>query len=45
MVSNDQLRQIRSDIEKSGKTANREAAILSAADIQRMKKSAKVMSA
>ena len=44
VVSADQLRSIRSDIEKSGKTANRDAGILAASDIERMKRSAKIMS-
>ena len=44
IVSADQLRNIKADIEKSGKTSNREAGILSAAEIERMKRSAKVLS-
>ena len=44
VVSNDDLRQIRADIEKTGKTANRDAAIISADDINRMKRSARIMS-
>lgn len=44
VVTNDDLRQIKADIEKTGKTASREAAILSAAEIERMKRSTKLMS-
>ena len=37
------LRTIKTDIEKTGKTSNREAGILSAQEIERMKRSAKFM--
>ena len=40
IVSNDDLRKMRGDIEKTGKGANREAATIAAADIARMKQSA-----
>jgi hypothetical protein len=45
IVTTDELRNIRSDIEKSKKTATREAAILPSSDIERMKRSAKVQTA
>ena len=44
VVSSDQLRSIRADIEKSGKAANREAGIVTSNEIERMKRSAKVLS-
>ena len=43
IVNNDDLRKMRADIEKTGKGANREAAILSAADIARMRQSAVIV--
>ena len=43
VVSADMLRTIKGDIEKTGKTSNREAGILAAAEIERMKRSAKYM--
>lgn len=43
VVSSDMLRSIKADIEKTGKTANREAGIVSANEIDRMKRSAKIM--
>ena len=42
IVSNDELRKIRDDIEKGKGASNREAAILSQADIARMKASTKI---
>jgi len=44
VVTNDELRKMRGDIEKTGKGQNREAAVLSAADIARMKQLSKVTS-
>ena len=41
-MSNDELRKLRGDIEKTGKGAIREAAVISASDIARMKASAKI---
>ena len=41
-MSNDELRKMRSDIEKTGKGANREAAVLTASDIARMKAASKI---
>lgn len=45
VVSADELRKIRGDIEKSSKTATREAGIVHAAEIERMRKNAQVLSA
>lgn len=42
IVSNDELRTLRGDLDKKAKNATREAAILTAADIARMKAGAKV---
>lgn len=44
VVSNEELRKMRSDIDQRGKGAIREAAMLTAADIARMKEGAKVTS-
>ena len=44
VVSNDDLRKMRGDIAKTGKGANREAAVISASEIARMKQSAVVTS-
>ena len=43
VVTSDMLRSIKADIEKTGKTSNREAGIVTSSDIERMKRSAKVM--
>ena len=43
VVTGDMLRSIKADIEKTGKTSNREAGIVTSSDIERMKRSAKVM--
>lgn len=40
----DELRKIRTDIEKTGKGGTREAAIITSSEIERMKRTAKVMS-
>ena len=39
IISNDDLRKMRGDIDKNGKGAIREAAVVSAADIARMEQS------
>ena len=44
IVTNDDLRKMRGDIEKTGKGATREAAVITAAEIKRMKQSAVVTS-
>ena len=44
VVTTDDLRKMRADIEKTGKGGTREAAIVTAADIARMKESSKIVS-
>jgi len=44
IVSNDELRKMRGDIDKKGKGATREAAVLTASDIARMRQGARVTS-
>jgi len=43
IVNNDDLRAMRADIEKTGKGATRSAAVVTAADIARMKASAVIV--
>jgi hypothetical protein len=45
IVTADDLRKLRLDIEKGEKTAARQAAIVTASDIERMKRSTKVTTA
>ena len=42
IVSNDELRKMRNDIDTRAKNAQRDAAIVTASDIARMKQGAKV---
>ena len=42
IVSNDELRAMRGDIEKTGKGATREAAVITQAEIKRMREAAVV---
>ena len=44
IVNNDELRTMRADIEKTGKGATRSAAVVTAADIARMRAAAQVKS-
>ena len=45
IVRNEDLRKMREDIDKNGKGAIREAAVVTASDIARMKQSAQIQSA
>ena len=42
IISNDDLRKMRGDIDKNGKGATREAAVVTAAEIARMKQSSQI---